>query len=111
CTELLLDLPNGGQRLRLGRLRRGLLAARRFALAGQLREVRLGLLEVEAVAGAGLHALLVLLDALSRKREPRIDLGDARARLRDRGARVGGPGGGGGRPTHPLSPGALRPPR
>ena len=70
-----LICPTDGQRLRLGRLRRGLLTARRFALAGQLRQVRLGLLEVEAIAGAGLHELLVLLDALSREREPRIDLG------------------------------------
>ena len=85
-AELLLDLPDRRQRLRFGRSRCSLLAARRFTLPHELGEIGLRLLEVEARACAGFRELTVLLDAHACEREPCVHFRDFRARLRDRRA-------------------------
>jgi hypothetical protein len=70
----------GAARLRLG-------AARGVQVALELLQVRLGLLEVEAVARAGRHQLAVLLDALARELDLRGRLLHARGRALDAGFR------------------------
>ena len=61
-----------------------------LALAGQLARGSPRPARVEAVAGAGLDELLVLLDALSRELEPaRRPRSGRGVRLRDRGTRLG----------------------
>ncbi len=67
------DLLRRRDRLRFGRLRLRLLRCAPLRAGLQLGEVRLRLLEVEAVAGAGRDELAVLLDALAREVQPRVD--------------------------------------
>src|SRR6185503_4367954 len=66
-AELLLDLAEARARLRLG-------VARRVELALLLERVGLDPLQVEARAGAGLHQLAILGDALAREVQARADL-------------------------------------